>query len=126
VVRPTAAAQIDALGQITHHCLDKSNANVRSTSAGRRCCGRSKLTDSLTEQRIETMADFRHWPASHAGNCVKLGRLERALWRVADWPVVGAATKELEKRGVVLGHRTPEAVRTSPISRDMVSSIRRR
>ena len=40
-------------------------------------------------------------------NC---GRLEKALWRVADWPVVGAATKELEKRGVVLDHRTPEVV----------------
>jgi hypothetical protein len=55
------------------------------------------------------MADgFRDWPTPE--NWAKLGRLERALWRVADWPVVGAATKSREKRGVVLDHRTPEVV----------------
>jgi hypothetical protein len=40
----------------------------------------------------------------------KLDRLEKTLWRVADWPVVGTATKQLEKQGVVLDHRTPEVV----------------
>jgi kynureninase len=53
---------------------------------------------------------FRDWPTPHAENWAKLRRLEKALWRVADWPAVGAATKELEKRGVVLDHRTPEVV----------------
>lgn len=71
-------------------------------------CGRSKLTDSLTEQGSETMADCRNWPAPHAENWAKLGKLEKALWRVADWPVVGAATKKLEKRGAVWDHGTPE------------------
>jgi hypothetical protein len=56
------------------------------------------------------MADFRNWPAPHAENWAKLDRLEKTLWRVADWPVIGAATKKLENRGVVLDHRTSEVV----------------
>ena len=62
----------------------------------------------------------RDWPTPHAENWAKLRRLEKALWRVADWPAVGAATKELEKRGVVLDHRTPEVVHLSSDTHSLV------
>jgi hypothetical protein len=52
------------------------------------------------------MADgFRDWPTPHAENWAKLGRLERALWRVADWPVVGVRSEAW-----CWTQRTPEIV----------------